>query len=261
MKNILLTILSITIGYSLAYGQDLSVPDSILQELKEVVLIDDNAKEDSFVFKIVFPVNYDSTTTYPVVLCLSGGNQTESIVNYCYAAWFRSHYFKNYFTILPVNTSGKNLKDYSEFEVKALLRIVKSNFNVTDNNWIIAGTSNGGVATFNFISISPELFEGAIVMPGTIDSSIIVNAEWNHLKVILAYGEMDSQGWKDAIKETELKLESQGGSVESIILKGQGHILPIGFNINQVYDQYYKKIKIVCNKEYSVVGSFLEYKN
>ena len=143
MKNIILIILSFTIGFSLVYGQELSVPDSILQELKEVVLIDDNAKEDTLVFKIVFPTNYDSTKTYSVVLCLSGGNQTEPIVNYCYAAWFRSNYFKSYLTILPINTTGKNLKDYSEFEVKAIERVVKSNFKVTDNNWIIAGTSNG----------------------------------------------------------------------------------------------------------------------
>lgn len=240
MKNIILIILSITIGYSLVCGQELSVPDSILHELKEVVLIDDIAKEDSLVFKIVFPASYDSTKTYPVALCLSGGNQTEPIVNYCYAAWFRSNYFKNYLTILPINTIGKNLKDYSESEVKALERVVKSNFKVTENNWIIAGTSNGGVATFNFISISPELYEGAIVMPGIIDTNITANAQWNHLKVILAYGEKESQEWIDAIKETEYKLENQVGSAETIVLKGQGHILPLGFNINQVYDLYFK---------------------
>jgi len=240
MKNIILIILSITIGFSLVYGQEFSVPDSILQELKQVVLIDDNAKEDSLVFKIVFPANYDSTKTYSVALCLSGGNQTEPIANYCYAAWFKSNYFENYLTILPINTTGKNLKDYSEFEVKTIEKVVKSNFKVTDNNWIIAGTSNGGVAAFNFISISPELFEGAIVMPGIIDTNITANAEWNHLKIILAYGEKDSQRWIDAIKETELKIENQVGIIETIVLKGQGHILPIDFNINQVYDLYFK---------------------
>lgn len=240
MKNILLTILLITIGYSFVNGQELSVPDSILQELTQVVLIDDNAKEDSLVFKIVFPANYDSTKTYPVALCLSGGNQIEPIVNYCYAAWFRSNYFKNYLTILPINTTGKNLKDYSKFEIQTIVKVVKNNFKVTNNKWIIAGTSNGGVAAFNFISVSPQLFEGVIVMPGIIDTNITANAQWNHLKVILAYGEKDSQEWKDAIKETEYKLKNQVSSVATIVLKGQGHILPIGFNMNQVYDLYFK---------------------
>ena len=241
MKNILLIIISITIGHSFAYSQKLSVSDSIMQELKKVVLVDKNAKEDSLVFKIVFPANYDSSKRYPVALCLSGGDQIESIVNYCYAAWFRSHYFKNYLTILPINTTGKNLKDYSDLEVKAMENVIKSNFKVTDKNWIVTGTSNGGVAAFNFISISPQLFEGAIVVPGALDTNIKANAKWNHLKIILAYGENDSQEWKDAIAETKFKLEDYVSSVKTLMLKGQGHILPLGFNIDQVYDLYFKK--------------------
>ena len=240
MRNLILVILTISICSPLVYTQDLTVPNTILQELSDIVFIDDNEGKDTISFKVVFPDNYDSTMTYPVAICLSGGDQSEPIVNYCYAAWFRTKYFENFLMILPLNTTGMNLKDYSDKEVENIERLIKNNFNVSDENWIIAGTSNGGVACFNFIAKSPKLYQGVIVMPGAIDTKITVNSDWNHLKVILAYGENDSEKWIDAVKKTKKKIENNVSEVITVVLKGQGHILPIDFDLNQVYDKYFK---------------------
>jgi len=71
------------------HAQKLTVPDSILKELHSKTFFINN---DTILFKIVYPLNYDSTKSYPVLLALSGGNQSAKIVDYCYAAWFKVLY-------------------------------------------------------------------------------------------------------------------------------------------------------------------------
>ena len=213
-------------------GQKLAVHDSILTDLHVIKVPTDTMLKDSLFFKVVYPDNYDSTKSYPVLLGLSGGNQTEAIVNYCYAAWFKSSYFTNYITILPVNDSGKNLLHYSQVDIQDMLVNIKNNFPVTHKNWIIAGTSNGGVAAFNFIAREPTLFEGAIVIPGVLEDSVVINSSWKDLKIILAYGNKDSKDWIKGAKKSNKTLSTYVKCVETVVLKGQGHILPIGFNID-----------------------------
>lgn len=222
-------------------AQKLTVPDSILKDLHTLIIPHFNNSEDTFVFKVVYPSQYDSTKTYPVMLGLSGGNQTEVIVNYCYAAWFKSDYFKNHLTILPVNNNDKNLKEYSPREINSILTTIKHNFPVSSNNWVIVGTSNGGRATFNFITEDPALFQGLLVIPGNISNKANINKSWSHLKIILAYGDQDNVDW---IKNTEMaknELSQFTDNVQIVVLKGQGHILSIDFDIDFVYKHYFEK--------------------
>jgi predicted esterase len=239
LKTLLLYVF-IGISFKL-FPQNLEVPDSIKNELKEKIFYNNKSTLDTIAFKIVYPTNYDSTKTYPVFLCFSGGNQSESIVNYCYAVWFRSHYFKNYITILPVNRKKKNLKNYFPTEIEQTIKTIQSNFRVTSSNWIIAGTSNGGAAAYNFVSENPTLYKALIVIPGSIGKTIEVNKKWKHLTCILAYGDKDDQEWISASREAKLVLDGKVKKVCLVVLEGQEHILPLGFNINLVYDSYFKK--------------------
>lgn len=239
MKNRILLSLFITIFTTVISAQSLTVADSILSEIQTKTIVDSN-KEDTLVFKIAYPTNYDSTKTYPVLLGLSGGNQNEAIVNYCYAAWFRSDYFHNHITIMPVNSKGKNLLHYTQEEIVNVLNAIKNNFQTTANNWIIVGTSNGGRATFNFIAQEPALFEGGILIPGSIGKTVEINKDWSHMKFVLAYGEKDSEGWIKGTEYTKEVLTKYTPKIETIVLKGQGHILPIEYNLDFVYQQYFQ---------------------
>lgn len=239
MKKSILLLFAIVIGYPTLYAQDLSVPDSILKELQTVTLVDESEDTDSLLFRVVYPKSFNSSKSYPVFLALSGGNQSKKIVDYCYAAWFRSNYFDNYITILPISPKGKNLKNYSEEEIHKIEKLIKANFKVSKKHWIIAGTSNGGLATFNFVSASPKLYDAAIGIPGIIDEGVNVSKKWKHLEIVLAYGENDSEHWIESVPKSQKKAETHAKKVSTLMLKGQGHILPIGFDINQVYRLYF----------------------
>jgi len=240
MKKQLLLFSLFAIFITNNYAQKLTVSDTILNELHTKIFV--GANNDTVTLKVVYPENYDSEKSYPILLALSGGNQSDGVVNYCYAAWFKSNYFKNYITILPVNTKRKNFRTYKTDDIKNIFTIIKNNFKTNKDSWIIAGTSNGGIATFNFLAVEPALFQGAIVMPGAIDSERTkIEESWKHLKVVLAYGEKDDTTWITATEESRKALQDSVKSVQSFVMKGQGHILTLDYDIDQVYDVYFKK--------------------
>lgn len=220
-------------GISSLFAQDLTVPDAILKEMKTEVFVG----EDSLVCRVVYPENYNAKKSYPVLLGLSGGGQSEKIVNYCYAAWFKSALLKDYITIMPQSKAAENLREASPEKIQDILEIIQSNFKTKKGEWIIAGTSNGGLATFKFVAANPALYEGIIVMPGGI-GAVEADKSWNHLKVILAYGDQDSEGWIIAATATEERLKDHVKEVVLMPLKGQGHLLPIDFDIDMVYRKY-----------------------
>ena len=193
-------------------------------------------KTDTVELQIVFPKDYDSTTNYPVYLALSGGNQSIDIVNYCYAAWFESSYFNNSITILPIAKKNSNLKNYTTSEIDNILKSIALNFKVTDNSWILGGTSNGGRAAFNFLNLHPTLFNTVIVMPGIINKSNTINSNISHVRFLLAYGTNDDKDWIKGTKRSKRLLKNKAHSVKIIPLKGMGHIFPISFDVNLIYD-------------------------
>lgn len=235
IKSIILSTLFLSFSTHL-FSQDLSVPDSILHELNTSIFIEGS---DTLCFKYVYPKDYDSTKNYPVFLGLSGGDQNEFIVDYCYAAWFRSNYFKNYFTILPVNILHNNLIQYSPSEIELVYKSIQSHFNVSAKNWIIAGTSNGGVAVYNFVAQKPALFYGLITMPGSKGELVKIDSTWSHLHVLNAVGENDSDGWKNAVYYIHDSTGTFLKKNDVMVLKDVGHILPISFNIDTVYQRYF----------------------
>jgi poly(3-hydroxybutyrate) depolymerase len=240
MKKRIVLCLLIAACSSVLNAQKLAVADTILNELHTKSFVLGEKLKDTLVFKVAYPHNYDSTKTYPVLLGLSGGNQSEKIVNYCYAAWFRSQYFKDFISIMPVSNPGKNLLTASQDDINQMLTTIKTNFQVTSKGWVVVGTSNGGRASFNFIAENPALFQGGLVIPGTIANNVKVNKSWSHLRFILAFGDQETKDWVKGIKMTKKALSKSVKSVNTIVLKGQGHILPIEFDLDFVYKEYFE---------------------
>ncbi len=217
-------------------AQNTAIPAEILNELQTVVL---ETKKDTFTVRVVYPANYNPQKEYKCFLGLSGGKQSLADVNYSYAAWFRSGYFKDYFTILPVAESdSNNFKDYSTEEIKELLNAINEKFKLSPS-WLIAGTSNGGVAAFNFVAAFPDKFQGIIVAPGYLAENIQPTEKWSHLKVILAYGKLDADFWIKSTKTTAKRLKRIVKSVIIVPLEEQGHVLEIKFNADKMYDPYF----------------------
>jgi hypothetical protein len=233
-----LIVLIAMVSFQNVWSQDLTVSEEILSELETVqIQVDTNV----YTFRVAYPANYDSEKEYKCFLGLSGGDQSLKIVNYCYAAWFRSGYFKDYITILPVvdpKEGTVNFMDYGPPRIEQLLEGVNENFRLKPE-WLIAGTSNGGKAAFNFVAAFPGRFEGVIVAPGQVIEAHEPNELWSHLKVIIAYGSDDSKSWIKKSKDSAKLLKKVVKSVQLVPLEGQGHILTVSFNADKMYDPYF----------------------
>lgn len=227
----------LALGYN-AISQNLKVSEEILDELKTVTL---HTELDTFTLQVKYPKGYNPEQSYNVFLGLSGGDQSLKVVNYCYAAWFRSGYFNDYITIMPVvDRDTINFKSFKNEEVEDLLNGISKEFN-TKPNWLIAGTSNGGEAALNFVEVDPYRFAGVIVAPGKLGDKIIPTETWQHLKVIFAYGEKDDKEWYASAKEDVKRLKKKVKEVHLIKMEGQGHILTIAYNADKLYDAYFLK--------------------
>ena len=239
MKELTFCIILICLSFT-TYGQKFDVPDSILTDVESRQF--EYTYTAKFNYKIVYPVNYDSLKTYKVLLGLSGGNASEQIVNYCYYTLFDSKYFENYITILPLGPSGRSLAEIDSTEINQLIADIMKSQKVTNHNWIVAGTSMGGFAAFNFAYARPELFEGIITFPGGLRDEK-VSEKWANYKVLLAVGELDEADWTTLNESTKSKLEGNVKGVETFIIKGQGHIISPEYDIDKVYSKYFTKKK------------------
>jgi hypothetical protein len=235
MKKLIYCIILFCLSLS-SYGQKFEVPDSVLTGVETRQF--EYTTTAKFKYKIVYPIKFDSITSYKVLIGLSGGNANERIVNFCYYTLFDSKYFEDYITILPMGPSGRPLSEMNRSEINLLISDIKKNQKVTNHNWILAGTSMGGLAAYNFASVRPELFEGIITFPGGLGSNE-VSDKWKNYKILLAGGELDEADWKSLNISTKSKLEGKVKSIEVFTIEGQGHIISPAYDIDKVYSKYF----------------------
>ncbi len=116
------------------------------------------------------------------------------------------------------------------------------NQNVTKKDWLVAGTSMGGYAAFNFAYVRPELFEGIITFPGGLRSEKISD-KWVDYNVLLAVGEFDEVDWTSLNESTRSKLEGKVKNIETFIIKGEEHIISPDYDIDKIYHAYFNMNK------------------
>ena len=141
---------------------------------------------------------------------------------------------------MPINTEEESLRDYGNEEILEFYDMLIDHENVSKNKWILGGTSNGGVAAFNFLTAYSDFFEGAILMPGMISNKAIIPKYWSGLKIVLAYGEKD-EAWKKLSNEAFVHLNHTVKDVQLYEMKGQGHLVIPDYSIDNVYKQYFEK--------------------
>lgn len=219
---------------------DLSVPDTIRKELNNKVIQLDSVTR--IMYKMVFPKNFDPAKKYPVFMGLSGGLATSTVVDYCYYTMFRSELLDGYIKILPVAPEGKSLRDVGPSWIKRFINALPHYELATDDKWIIAGTSNGGVAAFNFAQNKPDVFNKLVVMPGVlgVPKAKDLPKEWSSYKMVLAVGSEDSPEWKQGVDKSfkilkTLMFQSNPEHIKKVVMQGQGHIVKPGYDIDQVY--------------------------
>jgi len=235
MKKITYCLLLIGLSFS-SYAQKFTVPDRILKRVVSREFTYQDTK--TFKYKIVYPKTYDASKMYKVFLGLSGGNANAQIVNYCFYTVFDSKYLENYITILPVGPLGKPLTELSSDAIHQLIAEIQKVENVTNTQWLLAGTSMGGLAAYNFATASPKLFDGIITFPGGLGDNK-VSEHWKNYNILLAGGELDTADWIQLNNTTKSTLEGHVKHVEVFTIEGQGHIISPDYDIDTVYSRYF----------------------
>lgn len=184
------------------------------------------------------PENFYLDKIYPVFIGLSGGEQTFETAKYSADTFFSSALFNDYISIVPINTNEHNFKDYNSIEITALTKAISEKFNVTTNNWAIAGISNGGKATYNFVANNPSLYNKVATFPGGLfENEPSVN--WSHLNIVLANGKKDGYSWLQESKSSFEKLTNFVKKVEIMVISGQKHILSPDYDMNEIYSKLF----------------------
>ncbi|TNE52783.1 MAG: hypothetical protein EP338_14190 [Bacteroidetes bacterium] len=215
------------------FGQNLQVSNEILKEIENKKL-EFEGQERSF--KIRLPENYDPKKSYPVFLGLSGGNQTEAIVDYCYAAWFRNDVFRNHLLVMPVGAGHESMAKQNDAEWDLMMNMLRKHYKTKKKGWILSGTSNGGIAAFHLLKRFPRTFSKVYVTPGYLDQPTeALPPKWKRISFYLRYGDQDDPQWKKSMKETADLLRKRSKHVILEEIKGQGHILNLEYDQNELY--------------------------
>lgn len=210
-----------------------SVPPSIK---KELTIKNRTIDGRPISYGISYPKGYEKTREYPALICLTGGGFSKQLAYYYYHNYSPKETFKNHVKIYLIATNGKSLLSYSRQDWTEVMSILQEAENLTPNNWLISGASNGGVATYALISALPKKFAGYITIPGSMGGHQILS-EWKDYKVLLVYMDQD-YGWIEGTKRDYKKLKEHIKNIELFEIKGYGHILPAHFDIEGIYKKY-----------------------
>ena len=187
---------------------------------------------------IKLPENFSSNKLYPVFIGFSGGEQSIETAKYSADIFFSSKFFNEYISIVPINTNNRNFKDYSSAEMTSLIEEVSKKYNVNNKGWAVAGISNGGKATYNFVSNNPLLYDKVATFPGGLFHNEPLE-NWSHLKIVLANGKKDGYSWLQESKSSFEKLANIVGNAEILVIPGQKHILSLDFNMYEIYSKLF----------------------
>jgi predicted peptidase len=167
------------------------------------------ADGDTLPYRILLPMNYDATKSYPVVLFLHGagerGTDNEKQLVHGSKLFLESANRKKYPAIvifpqcapdsywsnvdIKTDTSGKRsfhftLKDEPTRMMAILMAFVKqlpSQYRITENRFYVAGLSMGGMGTFEIARRMPARFAAAMPICGGADpgsAPVLKNIKW-----------------------------------------------------------------------------------
>lgn len=136
-------------------------------------------------YRLLMPVNYDSTRRYPLVVCLhgssgSGSDNVKQIYTSLPARVLSTELNRKKYPAFvfvpqcPENTSwggisGLRSIDYLVFgTIKELLK----RYSIDSSRLYVAGNSMGGYGTWHFITKHPDLFAAAIPISGACNSNL-----------------------------------------------------------------------------------------
>lgn len=118
-------------------------------------------------FALVLPEYYNKDQSYPVLLALPPGEQSQSQVEFGLTQyWVKSSIQRNWIVVSPIAPDGVRFYEGSEELIPDLLDWVEERYLVEGNRFHIAGLSAGGISAFRIAINYPDKFHSLVALPG-----------------------------------------------------------------------------------------------
>lgn len=195
-----------------------------------------NSATGNITYGVEYPKDFDPTKTYSILWCFPGGDFSADLATYYNYVYTPNSTFKDYIKIYAINNNENKMLNFKKKDWLAYIEAIQKNENGNDHDWVISGASNGGLVTFDIISASPETFRGFIVIPGRLRSQKLLE-EWKSYRALIVYGTAD-KNWVQASKDTYKKLKNHIQKIDLMALEGEGHVLPLTYDIDPIYEAF-----------------------
>jgi predicted peptidase len=193
-----------------------------------------NSKGDTLLYRILKPIDYDSTKKYPLVVSLPYGGQpgTDTIrqIEGAAAAELLSSDInrKKYPAFLfiphcPPGSGWGGIPNYPQVDalVYEAISSLDEQFAIDTNRRYVTGISRGGYGSWNFICTRPDMFAAAIPVCGGGDPSSASKAV--HVAIWAFHGKLDKNVPVSGSRDMINAIKSAGGNPKYTEFPDEGH--------------------------------------
>ncbi len=198
-------------------------------------------------YKVVLPLNYDSSRPYPGVLAFAGGSQSlGGVAGMIERNWRAEAERRGYIVVSPAAPAGQLFFERGDLIFPAFLNQIMRDYRIEGGKFHVAGPSYGGISAFHMAGLLPHLFRSVTGFPG-----YLLEAPWiRNLKSMCIYmhvGEHD-QEWASLMRPQVEIFRQNGLRVEFTIEKDQPHGIATlaGEGARRLFDEFEEARKI-CN--------------
>lgn len=178
-------------------------------------------------YQLVLPPKFDAKQTYPTLLALPPGPQTEAMVSASLPMWTIEAAKRGWVVIAPAAPEGKLFVREGVDAIVPMLEAVGKTVKFAGGRVHVAGISNGGRSAFHFAAKSPWLVHSILTLPGGAQGEDFTGlSKLVSIPVTLFVGAED-KGWVELNQATKAELDRLGGTASLDIIAGAGHMLRV----------------------------------
>ena len=195
-----------------------------------------NRKGDTLLYRLLAPLNYDSTKKYPLALCLhgGGGRGTDNItqVEGSWTAQLLSEYQNRvkypafvFVPQCPPASSWGGIEDWPVVDsiVFEAMEALEKEFTVDETRRYVMGESLGGYGSWHFIAMHPKLFAAAVPICGGGDPTLANT--FADIPLWAFHGAKDRSVPVKLSREMIAAMKNAGGDPKYTEYPDEGHII------------------------------------
>jgi len=215
-----------------------------------------NTRGDSLRYQLITPQNYDSTKSYPMVVCLpygggiDGAPPAKFLLEEANRAKYPSYLFVPF---CPNGIGWGGVANYPTMDTvvfEAIEAIEKDIGSIDADRVYISGVSRGGYGSWHFISLRPDLFAAAMPVCGAGDTTMAHNVV--DVAIWAFHGEDDHNVPVRGSRDMIAAIKRSGGNPKYTEFEGAGHniwnfVINTPGSFDWLFEQKRKKAEPVSN--------------